>query len=84
MALLYQVSNCTAEVVVERKMSMIRFERSITNSFAFQEHVDFTSLCLYGGRELFPLRVCPSFLFIIFSPQEKEGQTKVSSLTTIW
>ena len=42
-------------------------------------------LCVYiGGRELFPLRVCPSFLFIIFSPQEKEGQTKVWSLTTIW
>jgi len=63
---------------------MIRFGRSITNSFAFQEHVDFTSLCLYEGRELFPLRVCPSFLFIIFSPQEKEGHTKVWSLTTIW
>lgn len=39
---------------------------------------------IWRKRTLFPLRVCPSFLFIIFSPQEKEGQTKVRGLTIIW
>lgn len=62
-----------------KKDAKIRFERSITNVFAFQKHVGFTSLCLYGGRELFPLRVCPSFLFIIFSPQEKEGKLSLEA-----
>ena len=46
---------------------MIRLGCSITNIFAFQEYVGFTSLCLYGGRELrFHLGSVPPSLFFFF------------------